>query len=73
MFHAKLHPVHINFYMAADGGNQVISKRFKLRWGQIRSVMDEDKLKAFLGAVSAVFLSEEFIQKRHDYFLPASF
>lgn len=63
MFHAKLHGGHVNFDMAADGGDQVISKRFKLGRGQIRAVMDEDKLQAFLCAVSAVLPSEKSVEE----------
>jgi hypothetical protein len=34
--------------------------------------MNEDQLQALFGAVGTVFPPEEFIQKRHAYFLPAS-
>lgn len=63
MFHTELHPGDINLDVAADGGNQVVSKRFKFGRGQIRTVMDKDKLQAFLGAVGAVLFSKKFIQE----------
>jgi hypothetical protein len=63
MFHAKLHGGHVNFDVAADGGNQIVSKRFKLGRGQIRAVMDEYQLEAFLCAVGAVLPSKKFIQE----------
>jgi len=73
VFHAELHGCHINFDVTADGGNQIISKRFELGRSQIRPVMDENKLQALLGAIRTVFPSEEFIEERHIYFLPANF
>src|SRR5688572_12680275 len=51
--------------MTRYDSDQIILKGIQLSRGQIRAVMDQDKLQAFLGALGAVLFSEQSIEEAH--------
>src|SRR5215216_38192 len=65
VFDTNLHGLHVDLNVAANGRDQIISKRIKFGRSQIRAVMNENQLQALLGAIRTGFLSEQTVKETH--------